>query len=161
VANSALATYLNNHLAGSVIALELLEQLMTEAGAVEVPVLATLNADITAARQELEALMAELGITQSRPQQASAWLTEKLSELKLRLDDPHGEALWRLEALEALALGLAGQLALWHSLESAAETASELGGRTYAQLIRRVEEQYDVVENLRRNAAREAFGRRA
>ncbi len=161
MANSALATYLNNHMAGSVIALELLAQLRTEADAAAAPVLATLNADITAERQELEALMAELGITQSRPQQVSAWLTEKLSEIKLRLDDPQGKALWRLEALEALALGLAGQLALWHSLEFAAKTAPELGGRNYAPLIRRVEDQHDVVEDLRRNAAKEAFGRRA
>src|SRR5262245_756098 len=117
MANRALATYLNNHLAGSVMALKLLEQLKDEgAGANEGPVLDSLHAEISADRQTLEALMAELDITTSLPQQASAWLTEKLSEVKLRLDDPEGKDLRRLESFEALALGITGKKSLWHSL---------------------------------------------
>src|SRR3982751_6232037 len=91
MANRSLTTYLNNHVAGSVMALELLEQLKDEgAGAKDGPVLATLHTEISADRQTLEDLMTEMGITTSLPQQASAWLTEKLSEVKLRLDDPEG-----------------------------------------------------------------------
>ena len=161
MANRSLATYLNNHVAGAVMALELLERLKEEgAGAKEGPVLATLHTEISADRQTLEALMTELGITSSVPQQASAWLTEKLSEVKLLLDDPEGMALRRLESLEALALGITGKEALWHSLAVAAETAPELARRDYAQLINSAEQQRDVVENLRREAAREALGSR-
>jgi hypothetical protein len=155
-----LATYLNNHLAGSVMALELLEQLSeVRAGTAEAPVLIRLHGEISADRQTLEALMAELGITTNLPQQASAWLTEKLSELKLRLDDPSGQALWRLESLEALALGINGKKALWNALMVAAEAVPELGGRDYTQLIERADQQFDVVEGLRIEAARDAFGR--
>jgi hypothetical protein len=102
--------------------------------------------------------MEELDITTSLPQQASAWLTEKLSEVKLRLDDPEGKALRRLESLEALALGITGKEALWHSLAVAAETAPELARPDYAQLIKRAQQQVDVVEGLRLEAAREALG---
>jgi hypothetical protein len=159
--NRSLATYLNNHLAGAVMALELLEQLKEEgAGSKEGPALATLKAEISADRQTLEDLMADLGITTSLPQQASAWLTEKLSEVKLRLDDPEGKALRRLESLEALALGITGKEALWHSLAAAAETAPELARRDYPRLIWRAEQQVEVVEGLRREAAREALGSR-
>ena len=92
MANDSIATYLNDHLAGSVVALELLDQLEEErAGTSEASILADVHSDIVADRQELEALMAQLEITASQPRQATAWLTEKLSELKLRLDDPgHG-----------------------------------------------------------------------
>src|SRR6476619_1448768 len=99
MANRSLAIYLNNHLAGSVMALELLDQLKQEgAGTNEGPVLDRLHTEISADRQTLEALMAEQGITMNLPQQASAWLTEKLSEVKLRLDDPSGKELRRLES---------------------------------------------------------------
>ena len=143
------------------MALELLEHLKEEgAGAKEGPVLDTLYAEINADRQTLEALLAELEITTSVSQQASAWLTEKLSEIKLRLDDPEGTALRRLESLEALALGITGKEALWHSLAVAAETAPELARRDYANLISRAKHQFEVVEGLRREAAREALGSR-
>jgi hypothetical protein len=142
------------------MALELLEQLIDQrAGTPEAPELTRLHGEIAADRQTLEALMAELGITTNVPQQASAWLTEKLSELKLRLDDPSGQTLWRLESLEALTLGLAGKKALWQSLVVAAESAPDLGGRDYAHLIKCAEEQFEIAERLRLEAARDALGR--
>lgn len=159
MANRSLATYLNNHVAGSVLALELLQQLKEQdAGTREGALLDTVHAEICADRQTLEDLLVALGIATSVPQQASAWLTEKLSEIKLRLDDPSGQALWRLESLEALSLGITGKTALWHSLAAVAETSPVLAGRDYASLIRRSQQQFDVVEDLRRQAAREALG---
>jgi hypothetical protein len=159
MANDSIATYLNDHLAGSVVALELLDQLEEErAGTSEASILADVHGDIVADRQELEALMAQLGITASQPRQATAWLTEKLSELKLRLDDPGHGGLRRLEALEAVSLGIAGKQSLWEALAAAAETAPELRGLDYARLVRRAETQREVVEKLRLAAAREALG---
>ena len=162
MANESLATYLNAHLAGSVVALELLKHLEAErAGTAEEPILGKLRADIVADRQELEELMAQLRIAVSGPLQATAWLAEKLSELKLRLDDPGRGALLRLEALEAVSLGIAGKQALWHTLAAAAADAPELGGLDYAHLVRRAAEQHDVVETLRLHAAKEALGTRS
>ena len=156
--NESVATYLNDHLAGSVVALELLDHLAADqAHASDVPILANLRAEILADRQQLEAFMAQRGIAASRPRQVMAWLTEKLSELKLRLDDPGQGALRRLEALEAVALGILGKAALWHALDAAAEHAPDLSGLDYAHLVRRATEQHRVVETLRLQAAREAL----
>jgi hypothetical protein len=88
------------------------------------------------------------------------WLVEKLSELKLRLDDAGDGALRRLEALETVSLGIAGKQALWHALAAAAEDAPELNGLDYARLGRPAEMQRAAVESLRLHAAKEALGTR-
>jgi hypothetical protein len=159
MASDALATYLNDHLAGAVIALELLDQLQSErAETPDAPILTTLRGEIEADRDTLVQLMDRLQIEVSKPRQATAWLTEKLGELKLRIDDPHQGALRRLEALETISLGIEGKRALAHTLAAAAGVAPELDGFDAASMARRAEEQRDVVEPLRLQAAREAFG---
>jgi hypothetical protein len=160
--NESLATYLNDHLAGSVVALELLDHLAEDgAGTAEASTLAGVHADIEVDRQELEAFMVQLGITVSAPRKATGWLVEKLSELKLHLDDAGDGALRRLEALETIALGIAGKEALWDALAAAAEEAPELGALDYTRLGQRAEAQRAVVESLRLLAAKEAFGPRS
>ena len=160
--NESLATYLNDHLAGSVVALELLDHLEKDgAGTAEASILADVHADIEADRQELEAFMAQRGIAVSAPKKATGWLVEKLSELKLHLDDAGDGALRRLEALETIALGIAGKQALWDSLAAAAEDAPELNGLDNPRLGRRAEKQRGVVEGLRLHADKEALGTRS
>jgi len=162
MASESLATYLNDHLAGSVVALELLDYLEGErAGTAEASILAGVHADIEADRQELEVFMAQRRLTVSEPRKATGWVVEKLSEIKLRLDDPGDGALQRLEALEAVSLGIAGKQALWHALAAAVEDAPELNELDYARLVRRAEAQRQVVEPLRLDAAREALGTRS
>jgi hypothetical protein len=159
--NEALATYLNDHLAGAVAALELLEQLESErAGSDEARSLARVRNEIEADRQELEGLMDQLGVARSAPRQATAWLTEKISELKLFIDDPGHGALRRLEALEAISLGIEGKRGLWRALGAAAENAPALASPEYARLERRAAEQRDLVEGLRLEAAKEALAAR-
>ncbi len=162
MANESLATYLNDHLAGSVVALELLDHLEEDGtGTAEASLLADVHADIAADRQELEAFMAQRGISVSAPRKATGWLVEKLSEIKLRLDDAGDGALRRLEGLETVSLGIAGKAALWDALAAAAEEAPELNGLDYARLGRRAETQRAVVEGLRLHAAKEALGTRS
>jgi hypothetical protein len=162
MANGSLATYLNDHLAGSVVAVELLDHLEADSAATaQASTLAGVHADIEADRQELEAFMARLGIAVSAPRKATGWLVEKLSEIKLHLDDAGDGALRRLEALETIALGIAGKAALWDALAAAAEVAPELNGLDYTRLGRRAEAQRAVVETLRLHAAKEAFGSRS
>ena len=158
-ANEALARYLNDHLAGSAAALELLGHLISDrAGTADEPVLVALRADIEASREALEAVMTELGVAASQPRQATAWLMGKLSELKLRLDDPDDGALRRLEGLEGLGIGIEGQRSLWRALEASAESVAALPRIDYAALARRAEEQRQTVETLRLQAAREVIG---
>ena len=160
--NESLATYLNDHLAGSVVALELLDHLEEDgAGTAQASLLADVHAEIEADRQELEAFMAQRGIAVSAPRKATGWLVEKLSEIKLHLDDAGDGALRRLEALETVSLGIAGKQALWHALAAAAEEAPELNGLDYARLGQRAETQRAVVEALRLRAAKEALGTRS
>ena len=84
MANDHLATYLNDHLAGSVVALELLEHLESSyAGTPLETFFKDLSAEITADREKLEGLMSQLEIPESRPRKASAWVTEKVTALKV------------------------------------------------------------------------------
>jgi predicted DNA-binding ArsR family transcriptional regulator len=73
MAQEHLATYLNDHLAGWVVALELLEHLeATHSEDTLRDFFRELHADIAADRDELEALMKALNIDQSRTRKASA-----------------------------------------------------------------------------------------
>lgn len=151
-----LAIYLNDHLAGSVVVLEILEHLEAEASDLK-PQLRTLRTDIEADRRELEALMHRLGILQSRVRKVGSWIVEQLNEVKLEADDESGGALRRLERLEAVAVGIHGKAALWSALNAAAATAPDLHGPDYERLAQRAEEQRKRVEVFRLDAASSAL----
>ena len=158
MANEHLATYLNDHLAGSIVALQLLEHLETVHRGTEVGRFVTgLQADVAADRQELESLMRRLNVAESRTRKASAWLSEKMSEIKLRLDDAATGDLNQLEAFELLALGLEGKLSLWRALSAAAEESPALRVADYEGLLRRAEDQRGRAESARIAAARRAL----
>jgi hypothetical protein len=158
MANEQLATYLSDHLAGSVAALDLLDHLeAAHVGTATGRALAEIRADILADRRELEAIMERAGVSESLPRQAVAWLAEKASQLKLQLDDPAGGAFRLLEGLEAVSIGIAGKHSLWQSLSIAAEEVPALRGVDYDRLIQRGEEEQRKVETLRLQAASEAF----
>lgn len=149
-----LATYLNDHLAGSVLALELLEHL--EEDHAETPLasfFAQLRVEITEDRDELEALMDRLNISESRTRKASAWLTEKITTLKLHLDDPSGGDLRLFESLEALSLGIEGKHGLWTALATTAEHWPALQSLDYQRLTARAEDQRKRVEAKRLEVA--------
>jgi hypothetical protein len=158
MADEHIATYLNDHLAGSVVALELLDHLMaTHSEADLTAFFRQLRADIAADRDELEGLMQSLNISESRTRKASAWMAEKVTELKLRFDDPEGGPLQLFESLEALSLGIEGKRSLWIALTAAAETTPSLRILDYERLKQRAQEQRDRVETLRIDTARQAL----
>jgi hypothetical protein len=153
-----LATYLNDHLAGSVVAIELMEHLeATFAGTPVAVFVAELRADVETDRRELQALMAQFQIAESRARKASAWLAEKFTELKLRLDDPAGGELRLFESYEALSLGIEGKRSLWRALSAAAEATPALQIADYARLTQRAEEQRRRVEAQRLEIAKIAL----
>ena len=159
MADEHLATYLNDHLAGAVAAIEILEHLeRAHAGTELERTLRELRADVEADRRELDALMERLDVKASAPRRAAAWLTERVARLKLRLDDPAGGALRLLESLEAVAVGIHGKLALWRALAAAAANAPRLRGVDYERLAQRAENQRGRVEALRLEAAKDALG---
>jgi hypothetical protein len=155
MANSNLAIYLNDHLAGATGALELLAHLEeAHAGTPVGDTLTQLHAEIEVDRQELEQLMDRLQIAVSVPRKVSGWLGEKLAYIKLQLDDKSNGPMRLLEGLEALALGIQGKRGLWRALAA----VSELHGVDYDQLTQRAEDQHRRVEVLRLDAAKEALG---
>lgn len=154
--NKQLATYLNNHLAGSVTALERLSSLETDQVDTELSRFASeLRVEIEADQQELEDLMEWLQIPKSRPRQAAGWLTEKAAQVKLRLDDSSDGALHLLESLEILVLGIEGKCRLWSALAAAAVPGLQL--TDYERLTKRAEAQQQRVETVRLAAAKAAF----
>jgi hypothetical protein len=116
-----------------------------------------LRAEVEADVEELKRIMSSLDISESRTRKASAWLTEKFTELKLRLDDPaHGD-LRLFESLEALSLGIEGKKSLWLALSAAAEVTPALRIADYESLKQRAEDQRHRVEERRLEAAQSAL----
>ena len=123
--NKHVATYLNDHLAGAVAAVRLLESLEDVYEELR-PRLSALRADIEADRLDLLALMARLDIGESGARKIGGWVAEQATALKMRLDDSADGPLRLFESLEFLSLGIAGKLGLWDALKAAAEVSPQL-----------------------------------
>jgi hypothetical protein len=153
-----LGIYLQDHLAGATLGLELVERARrnnegTELGAA----LGTLAAEIRSDRETLLEVMREVGAPPSRVKIAAAWASEKARRLK-----PNGRLvgytpLARVEELESLAVGIAGKRALWRLLERLDAAGRPIGDRKYGALADRAQAQLDTVEGLRVQAGEEAF----
>jgi hypothetical protein len=150
-----LATYLNDHLAGANLALEVLDHLASETPDLASS-LATLRSEIREDREQLKALMASLNIPESRVRRAGSWIAEQVTEFKVEVDDDENGALRRLERLEALAVGIDGKIALWRALD-AVPTKGVSGQNSYEHLSRRAAEQRSQIEVWRLQAARDAL----
>jgi len=126
-----LTRYLQEHLAGSVAALQLMETLADhERGLPLEQKLRGLHAEVTEEQERLKAILARLEGEESSLKQAAAWLTEKLHR---------------------------GRLALYRALEDVAPDEPRLGGYPFAALQARTLTQHAMVEQERMAAARAAF----
>ncbi len=113
--SDALATYLHDHLAGSNFAVELLKHLHDQhAGEPLGEFAAALLAEVEQDREVLRRIMERVGAEGSTLKDATAWVGEKVSRLKLGRSSS-GEA-GTFHAVETLALGILGKLALWRAL---------------------------------------------
>jgi len=151
-----LSTYLNDHLAGSNIAIEILDHLIDETSELS-PALNALKTEIAEDREQLKALMASQQIEESRVRKAGSWFAEQVAEMKLEVDDDENGPLRRLERLEALEIGIDGKIALWRALDVAAKSNSDLRRLDYVRLRQRGEDQRARVESMRLNAASAAL----
>jgi hypothetical protein len=154
MSRESLITYLNDHLAGSVAALELLDHLIRlQQGTASERALAAVRTEVEEDQQTLQSVLREVGGKESRVRQAAAWLTEKLGQAKLHLDDPGSGEFQVLEALETLALGIQGKAALWRALEAASVHVPQVRHLDVAALEQRAQNQFQRVEGLRLQAA--------
>jgi hypothetical protein len=158
MSSETLATYLNDHLAGSVAAVEMLGHLAElRRGTEQEGLFLELRTEVEQDQTVLRQMLGALGEKESRTRKAAAWITEKLGRVKLRLDDPGDGELQVLEALETLGLGIQGKLALWRSLVAVADLNPQLRVLDFGRLEQRALAQYQRVESERVRAARIAL----
>lgn len=154
--NRDLTTYLNDHHAGSLAAIEMIDNLIeTFDGKPLAEFFKELRSEIASDQKVLERLIAETGGEESALKKTGAWVAEKFSRAKIRVSDSADDQLGLLLALEALLLGITGKCALWTALASA--RVLELSQLDYAKLEQRAVEQRDRVEIKRREVARSVF----
>jgi hypothetical protein len=157
VSRDGLSTYLNDHLSGSVLAIELCERTIHEnEGTPFAARLARLLEEIREDQTVLKGLIEGIGAGQSPLKKAGAWLAAQAGRLKLGGTDEPGE-LSRMELLEMLTTGIHGKRALWRALRVVAARYEELRGVDLDALEHRAIEQHDQVEEMRLEAAKAAL----
>ena len=144
-----LATYLHDHLAGAAAAIDLLEALRDEyQGEPLGSFAAGLLADIVEDEAVLRRRVTEsTGASRGALKQAAAWLGEKASRAKFQRQTA-GE-FGTFQALEVLALGILGKLALWQALAAIAPADPRLAGLDLDALADRARDQHARAERER------------
>jgi hypothetical protein len=154
-----LRIYLQDHLAGATAGLELARRTRganegTEYG----PPLARIADEIEADRRHLQGVLEEFGWGGDRLKNVAAWSLEKAGRLKLNGQLTGYSPLSRLVELEGLLTGITGKWGLWVALLQVAPGEPRLDAALLERLRDRAEAQRTTVEELREQAAREAFG---
>jgi hypothetical protein len=153
-----LSDYLNDHLAGSVAALELLDRMIEACKGKSLErFLRQLRDDIHQDQEKLKELIEKLGVSESTVRKAGAWIAEKLTRPKIDLGDGSKEEIGVFLGLEALLLGITGKRSLWRALQCASRTVPALARLDYSGLEKRAIEQCEQVEARRLEIARFVF----
>jgi hypothetical protein len=139
-----LGTYLNDHLAGSTLGVEL-ARFLTE-----------IEKEIEEDRETLKQIMDRVGVGQDKKKQAFGWVGEKLGRLKPNNRLFGYSPLSRVIELEGLSLGIEGKRCLWQALNVTNEP--RLAEFDFEALIERAARQRSGVEEHRLAAAQTAFG---
>lgn len=157
MSDSFLPIYLNDHLAGSVVGIELARRIRSSnEGTPLGAALAELCAEIEADQDTLREAMGRLGVSASRVKPAAAWLAERLGRLKLNGQLRGYSPLSRVLELEGLEAGVHAKLLLWRGLGRVYGTRLE--GFDFEALAARAESQRERIEDQRLEAVTTAFG---
>jgi hypothetical protein len=153
-----LAIYLNDHMAASTGAAELIRRSAgSNRGTPYGETLAELRDEIDEDRAALASIMDRLEVRADEIRKAIAWSAEKLGRLKLNGQLTGYSPLSRLEELEILELGVTGKLLLWEALRRAALPG--ISDEELAHLADRASSQRERLDALRLQAAEEALNR--
>jgi hypothetical protein len=159
-ASKYLATYLNDHLAGSTGGLELVRRAASENKDNDLGAfLSGLAKEIEADRESLKEIMAALGVREDRLKVAAGWLMEKIGRLKPNAQLTGYSPLSPLVELEGLLLGVQGKLAMWSALLEIAGPPP-LDAPRLQELAARAEGQVAELERHRLEVARSALAPR-
>jgi hypothetical protein len=150
--SDSLVTYLDDHLGGAQVAIEILEAMSEQHDDERFREFANvLLPEIQADDQTLRSIAKKVGGGSSAVKKAGGWLLEKFVRLKLGHTGSTDFELF--ESMELLALGIHGKLCLWKALRAASCLNSRLREYDFAELIRRAEQQYENVESQRLDLA--------
>jgi hypothetical protein len=148
---SNLGTYLNDHLAGSVAAVDLLERIHASFPEADVGRLAErLRREINEEQEYLKSLINNVASGESLTRKVGGWVGGKLAAVKLKLDDPSTSDFFLFESLEALSLGIEGKRSLWIALQLLVSQDPHLNADELRGLQEQAERQRSDVEAKRR-----------
>ncbi len=151
-----LDSYLNDHLAGSISALELIAHWAeVHKGEPLGSFFVETEREIKADQDTLRDVMRTLGVEESKIRQAGAWAAEKVGRARLMIAGDEQGSLGLVLTLEGLIMGVTGKKLMWRAL--AAAKLPGLNSYNFEQLQRRAEQQVERIEAERIQAVSEAF----
>ena len=153
-----LEIYLQDHYAGGIGALELIEHSL-EAHK-ETPLarfFEQLRDDVDADHEQLHNLMTALEMEPSGVRNAGAWMAEKVGRAKVGFSSGESAELRLLQTLEGLYLGITGKRLLWRALRAARDSSAALQKTDFDYLERRAIEQAERVDAQRMRSAQDAL----
>ena len=151
-----LDSYLNDHLAGSISALELIAHgVDAHKGEPLGSFFVEIEREIKADQDMLHDVMRTLSIEESKMRQAGAWVAEKVGRARLIIAGDEPGSLGLVLTLEGLIMGVTGKKGLWRTLATA--KLPRLSSYNFEQLQRRAEQQVEQIEAERISAVRQAF----
>ena len=151
-----LHSYLNDHLAGSVSALELIAHWADmHKGKPLGAFFAETEREIKADQDTLREIMRSLRVEESNLRKAGAWAAEKVGRARLMIAGDEPGSLGLVFTLEGLIMGVTGKKLIWRAL--AAANLPQLNGYDFEELKRRTEQQIGRIEAERMRAVLEAF----
>ena len=150
---------MNDHLAGSMSALELLEHwVRVHDGEQLVDFFRDIKAEVRQDQEKLREVMHSLGIEESNVRQAGAWAAEKVGRVRLMIAGDEPRSVGLMLTLEGLIMGVTGKKLMWRAL--AAANLPQLNGYHFEEVQRRAEQQIERLEAERMRAVPEAFAGR-
>ena len=151
-----LDSYLNDHLAGSVSALELIAHwVKVHKGEPLGRFFVETEREIKADQDTLRDVMRTLGAEESKMRQAGAWAAEKVGRVRLMIAGDEQGSLGLVLTLEGLIMGVTGKKLMWRAL--AAAKLPGLNSYNFEQLQGRAEQQIERIEAERIRAVSQAF----
>src|SRR5947199_5019910 len=151
-----LDSYLNDHLAGSVSALELIAHWEeVNKGEPLGTFFVESEREIKADQDTLRDVMRTLGVEESKVRQAGAWAAEKVGRARLIIAGDEAGSLGLVLTLEGLIMGVTGKKLLWRAL--AAANLPQLNAYDFEELQRHARQQIERIEAERIRAVRDAL----
>ena len=151
-----LDSYLNDHLAGSISALELIAHWAeVHKGEPLGSFFVATEREIKEDQDTLRNVMRSVGVEESKLRQAGAWAAEKIGRARLMMAGEEPGSLGLVLTLEGLIMGITGKKMMWRAL--AAANLSNASNWDFDELQRRADQQIERTEIERMRAARRAF----